>query len=411
MWPKGEVVIFTRLSEPCSRLRVCVEVMASEAPGGSPEHAPEEEGADKPHKDGAPLSPTAAATTEQHLRQNLARETCEGVVWLALSSLVATGGSTTPLPADAARPAAGVAAADGGASGGQVGGEAAPAEGGNTAAQPKEEGLLFVTPRDGLRQKIPEAVRKDAWYDKHCSVLLAYRPERIGAGVPRLVIRLHSIHLPLAAHELPTSRVHFKLGPDAAPSRRGHLAQSFVSGAPMRQEAAARRGAGATLAGTTLAFRSRCVASLEVAGRTQQEQEASELAISVASVDGKEVASALLTMGDIVRIATSSRAAQPSAPQHLTTTHHSPVRTDSVLPLEAPGSMSGVGGGGGQAGGGADGGEGGRPRPLAIHTLDLKPEAGDKKPKLAAAQTVSLCMELSLQGDWSALKRALLPQT
>ena len=389
------------MSEPSSRLRLCVEVMASEAPGGSPENSTEAE-ADKTHKDGTPMSPTAAATAEQPLGQDLTSETCEGVVWLALSSLVAVGGSFTPPPADAARLGAGGATAGGGASGGQAEGEAtckgssaggaqAGAEEAGAEAEPAEKGLLFVTPRAQLRQKIPAAVRKDAWYDKHCSVMLAYRPERLGAGAARLVIRLHSIHLPLAEQDLPTSHIHFKFGPDAAPARRGHVLQRFVSGAPMRQETTTRHGAG-----TTLAFRSCCVASLEVTGRTAQEQEAAELAISLATHDGKEVANALLTMGDIVRIAAASRAAQPSAPQHLTTAHHALLRTD-------------VGGGG--AGAGGQGGAGGRQRALVIHTLDLKPVAGDKKPVLAASQTVPLSMELSLQGDWSGLKRALLPQT
>jgi hypothetical protein len=327
VWPKGEVVAFTRLGEPCRRLRLCVEVMTCAAPGAGLELQQEQE-ANTANKKKSPsatsVSSPAPAATQTQLVNELITETCEGVLWLTLGSLVAIDGSftpPTPAPAPPPKEANAPKNSDNTGSGQQAGGgemdhrrgaaaaggaeeEAGVASGGGEEGQ-GGQGLVFVTPRDALKQKLPDSVKKDAWYNKFCSVMLAYRPDRVSAGPARIVIRLHSIRLPLAAQKVPSTRIRFNVGPDAQRDV-GQLSRSWTSGTPMLQSSRTSQQAGATSLSpplSTFAFRSQCVASLEVAGRTVQEQGASSLAVRLESVGGKgkdkDVASTVVTMAGV----------------------------------------------------------------------------------------------------------------
>lgn len=396
VWPKGEVVIFSKLSEPCRRLRLCIEVMTCAAPGAELQQEPK---ADKSHNESAASvsSPAPTAPEQQHLSRELIDETCEGVVWLALGSLVAVGCSFSLPTEDFKKGGSATETRKGG--GGQAdaegqyegkadaGGAASTEETSGTTKAPdledeQEDGLLFVTPREGLKQKLPESVKRDAWYDQHCSVMLAYRPDRISSGPTRIVIRLHSIRLPHMAHEIPTTRIRFIAGPDARHDKR-QLALSWTSGAPMLQAQARSRPDQPSAA--TLAFRSQCVACLEVAGRTAQEQEACLLAVRLETVNGKEEASALLTMADLLRI--SCGGTQSSETQHFTSVHHSPIRSS---PKCDPGLGSAI---------------------CRSRLVELELKGDSKKSFLGQGQAAALCMEVSLQGDWGGLKLDLLPQT
>lgn len=392
-------MVMTRISQPCSTLRLCLELITCELE--------DEDKAPDPDADGRASEGRGAdgsASPPPPLHDEL-KEKVEAVEWIALNSLVAIPTSFTPPPtyeleaeADSsvqqAAPAH-TAASDNSAVAAGSSPLDRPQEDANEETDPKEEEgtVMFCTAKDGIQRLLgPHIVSQNAWFNKYCSVMLGFRPDL--AVLPRLSLRLFSLHTGVLSRK-DAAQCHFVVdfGPDTEAKASNDSLQRFstwTSGCPILEEGGA---SGTSAEGYSMVFRSQCVRVFDLGACTSKEQATYGLCLRLQTRQGKALAHAFLTLPDFLRFSSLPPASSTTATKQLLST-----RRHSFRPLPASALKS-------------------------VPTTPAAPKAGIFEMDLEAQgshslhsradkqQAFRLRFQLSRQSDWAQLEQLHQPST